>query len=178
MTKNPRRFILTGTPGSGKTALLRALEANGHAVVEEAATDVIALEQARSCPEPWTKPAFIGQIAALQRQRQMASTAALQFHDRSPVCTYALSRYLGHPISSALSAEMERIAGLYERRVFFVRNLGFVEATAARRIGLAEALAFEALHEEIYRSFGYGLVEIAPAALDIRVAEIERAVCA
>ncbi len=178
MTKIPKRFILTGTPGSGKTALLRALEANGHAVVAEAATDVIALEQARGHAEPWTEPAFIDQITALQRQRQMACTAALQFHDRSAVCTTALSRYLGHPVSPMLSAEMERIAGLYERRVFFVRNLGFVEATAARRIGFAEALEFEALHEEVYRSFGYELVEIAPAALDIRVAEIERAVCA
>jgi predicted ATPase len=42
-----RRFILTGAPGSGKTAIIRQLELDGFAVVEEAATDVIALEQAR-----------------------------------------------------------------------------------------------------------------------------------
>ncbi|MBM0260113.1 AAA family ATPase, partial [Micromonospora sp. 4G55] len=36
-------YILTGAPGSGKTAILRQLEIDGHAVVEEAATDVIAL---------------------------------------------------------------------------------------------------------------------------------------
>ncbi|WP_422769812.1 AAA family ATPase [Plantactinospora sp. WMMC1484] len=35
-------YILTGTPGSGKTAILRQLEVDGHTVVEEAATDVIA----------------------------------------------------------------------------------------------------------------------------------------
>jgi len=38
----PRRYVLTGAPGSGKTALLGALRERGHAVVEEAATDVIA----------------------------------------------------------------------------------------------------------------------------------------
>ena len=38
-----RRFILTGTPGSGKTAIIRQLELDGFSVVEEAATDVIAL---------------------------------------------------------------------------------------------------------------------------------------
>ena len=41
-----KRYVLTGTPGAGKTALLRAAEAAGYAVVEEAATDVIALGQA------------------------------------------------------------------------------------------------------------------------------------
>ncbi len=41
-----KRFILTGAPGSGKTAILRQLEHDGFGVVEEAATDIIALEQA------------------------------------------------------------------------------------------------------------------------------------
>ncbi len=36
------RVVLTGAPGSGKTTLLDALRLRGHAVVEEAATDVIA----------------------------------------------------------------------------------------------------------------------------------------
>jgi predicted ATPase len=37
-----RRFIITGAPGSGKTAIIRQLELDGFSVVEEAATDVIA----------------------------------------------------------------------------------------------------------------------------------------
>jgi len=47
-----RRFVLTGTPGAGKTAILRQLELDGFAVVEEAATDVIALQQAQGVAEP------------------------------------------------------------------------------------------------------------------------------
>jgi predicted ATPase len=38
-------YVLTGAPGSGKTAMLRQLEQDGFAVVEEAATDVIALSR-------------------------------------------------------------------------------------------------------------------------------------
>ena len=53
------RFVLTGAPGSGKTAILRQLEIYGLAVVEEAATDV---------------------IATLQRHRQLAAD-----HHDSPV---------------------------------------------------------------------------------------------
>lgn len=49
-----RRFILTGAPGSGKTAIMRQLELDGFSVVEEAARDIIALEQARGVAEPWT----------------------------------------------------------------------------------------------------------------------------
>lgn len=48
-----RRYILTGAPGCGKTAILRQLELVGFGVVEEAATDVIALRQAQGVAEPW-----------------------------------------------------------------------------------------------------------------------------
>ena len=65
-----KRFILTGTPGSGKTAILRQLEVDGFGVVEEAATDVIALHQAQGFAEPWMRPAFIDEVLALQTQRR------------------------------------------------------------------------------------------------------------
>ena len=40
-----KRFIFTGAPGSGKTSVIKELEKLGHAVIHEAATDVIAEEQ-------------------------------------------------------------------------------------------------------------------------------------
>lgn len=63
-------YILTGTPGSGKTAILRMLETVGYLVVEEAATDVIALGHALSRDTPWEESGFIDKIVALQWQRQ------------------------------------------------------------------------------------------------------------
>jgi len=108
-----RRFILTGAPGSGKTAIIRQLELEGFSVVEEAATDIIALWQARGVAAPWTHPAFIDTIAALQSQRQVRAsheTGEVQFHDRSAICTAALAVYLGYPVSDTLSRELKRIA--------------------------------------------------------------------
>lgn len=176
-----KRYILTGTPGAGKTAILRQLEVEGYVVVEEAATDIIALEQARGVAEPWTHPSFIDAIVRLQRDRQVrcaASFGDVQFHDRSPICTYALARFLGFPIPDLHSREIERIGreAIYREKVFFVRNLGFVTPTSARRIGYEEALRFERVHEEAYRDFGFTLVALAPGPLGERVGAIRRSV--
>ena len=107
-----KRYILTGTPGCGKTSILRCFEVAGYAVIEEAATDIIALRQAQGIAEPWTHPGFIEDITNLQKLRQMriADVTEVQFYDRSPLCTYALSVWLGFPISTTLADEMERIA--------------------------------------------------------------------
>jgi predicted ATPase len=164
-------YILTGTPGSGKTAILRRLESHGNAVVEEAATDVIALRHALGEPDPWRDPTFIERILALQLARERAvEPEAVTFFDRSPVCTLALSRYAGLTPSRDLLAEVDRMTAgsYYSRTVFFVRNQGFVEATAARRISFADSLVFERIHETTYREHGFDLVEVPAGPLPAR----------
>ena len=66
-----RRFVITGAPGAGKTAIIRQLELDGFSVVEEAATDVIAAAHAQGTIQPWAHPSFIDVIARLQRDRQI-----------------------------------------------------------------------------------------------------------
>jgi len=176
-----RRYILTGAPGSGKTAILRQLEVAGHAVVEEAATDVIALHQALGDPEPWQDPAFIDHIVDLQRKRQLTAEqvhTAVTFFDRSPVCTLALSRYAAATASAGLLAEINRmhVEHLYERTVFFIRSQGYVQPTAARRISFEDSLVFEQVHELTYRELGFELIEVPPAPLKARAALVQKAI--
>jgi predicted ATPase len=173
------RYILTGTPGAGKTAILRLLERAGYAVVEEAATDVIALEQALGRPRPEQWPGFLAAITALQRQRQerLAPPGGVTVvFDRSPVCTLALARFLALPVPATLTAELDRMTSghVYEREVFFVRNQGSVVPTAARRISFEDSLAFEQVHEQAYCERGFRLIEVAPGPLSERAGLIGR----
>ena len=169
-----RRFIITGAPGAGKTAIIRQLELDGFSVVEEAATDVNIILQAQGTAQPWTHVSFIDVIADLQRVRQIRASCQLdqvQFHDRSVVCTAALAVWLGRPFSPFLAGELERVKtqAIYQNRVFFVRNLGFVTPTAVRRISFEETVRFEKIHEETYRNFGFELVSVEAATLAERV---------
>jgi predicted ATPase len=176
-----KRFVLTGAPGAGKTAIIRQLELDGFGVVEEAATDLIALAQARGSAEPWTHPSFINEVAGLQTQRLAQSSQQadeIQFHDRSIFCTAALAVYLGYPVPDTLSHEMDRVRtqAIYQKRVFFIKNLGFVTPTEARRISFEESLRFERIHEEIYRNSGFEIVVIEPGNLSERAVAIKAAI--
>jgi len=176
-----RRFIITGAPGAGKTAIIRQLELDGLSVVEEAATDVIAAALAKGTVEPWTHPSFIDAIAHLQRERQIRASYQpdeVQFHDRCVICTAALAVYLGHPFSSFLASELERVRkeAIYQNLVFFIRHLGFVTRTEARRISFEETVCFEKIHEKTYRDFGFELISVEPGSLPERVSIIKAAI--
>ncbi len=175
-----KRYILTGAPGAGKTVVLRQLELQGFGVVEEAATDLIALQQAQGIAEPWTGASFLDSVAELQKVRQTRAAAepvAFQFHDRSAVCTAALAAFLRMPVTGGLERELERIRAeqIFERQVFLLRNLGFIARTEARRISLEEALRFERIHEDTYRKFGFEIVSIGPGTPLERAAAITKA---
>jgi predicted ATPase len=171
-----RRFILTGAPGAGKTSILQALAAGGYAVVPEAATDV-ATARLASEDQPWADSLFIDRIAALQRRRREAPVrpgVTVQVHDRSAVCTLALARYLGQPVPPVLEQEVAWAAsgGSFDRRVFFVRLLGFIEATVVRRISYEESQAFERIHQDAYRGLGFELVDVPAGTVAERAAAI------
>jgi len=176
-----KRFIITGAPGAGKTAILRQLDLDGFSVVEEAATDVIAAAQSQGTAQPWTHHSFIDAVAKLQRDRQIGASYPLveiQFHDRCAVCTAALAAYLGYPLSPFLTSELDRIKkdGIFQTRVFFIRNLGFITPTEARRISFEQTLRFEKIHEETYRDLGFELVFVEPGSVAERVSRIRAAI--
>jgi predicted ATPase len=163
-----KRFIFTGTPGSGKTSVIKELDRLGHAVIKESATDVISIEQSKGIERPWEEIDFVDQIVLMQKERQMDATGDLQFYDRSPFCTYALGQYLSNwkniefTPSPVLLAEIDRCLkdGIYQNKVFFFENLGFIEHTDARKISYEDALVFEQIHLDVYKEFGFNITMI------------------
>ncbi|HEX2145382.1 MAG TPA: AAA family ATPase, partial [Glycomyces sp.] len=132
------------------------------------ATDLIAAAQTEGEDAPWQRASFSEQIAALQRDRQREADALpgpVQYFDRSPVCTLALTCYTRQPVGPVLAAELDRITAdaIYQRRVLFLDLLGFVIPTEVRRIDLDEAQRFEQCHVDAYTEHGYTIERI-PAA--------------
>lgn len=199
MNQMTKRYILTGMPGSGKTSVLQYLEGEGVSqdrldkelrwlVVQEAATEVIALEQKRGVPQPWEAPDFLDKIVILQKERQRicdqqmtqqgraVNGPSIAFYDRSPFCTYALGVYLAQlkgeafSPSHTLSKEMDRClgGGIYEKQVFFFENLGFIEFTKARQISYEEALIFEKIHIDVYQQFGFDIIFVSKGTITQR----------
>jgi len=169
-----KRYILTGTPGCGKTSLIRALEMTGASIVAEAATDIISYKQMQGVAEPWKNEKFIDDIINLQKHRQIDLSdeySSVHFYDRSPICTYALAMYLNFQPSTNLLQEIERIINhnIYDKKVFFINNLGFIENTDARQISFEESLAFEKVHLAAYEQFGFNCVSIPAASIEERV---------
>ncbi|HVN00126.1 MAG TPA: AAA family ATPase [Caulobacteraceae bacterium] len=174
-----KRYILTGAPGAGKTVILRRLELAGFAVVEEAATDLIALATARGVEEHWREPDFVDGIVDLQVRRQRRAEAwpdDVVVFDRSPICTLALCEFLGRPAPPALTCELERIERerTYDRTVFFLELLGFITPTDARRITLEDSERFAAVHADVYRRLGYDCMSVPPGDIESRFEAIRR----
>ncbi|MBO2449281.1 AAA family ATPase [Actinomadura barringtoniae] len=172
----PHRYVLTGAPGVGKTTIAHRLRARGLTVVDEAATDVIADRQARGEQEPWNGPGFLEEVLQTQQERQQnAPDTVIQIYDRSPLCTLALAHYLQRTVPTALKAAIDRIEreNVYQRQVFLIHPIGFVTPTAARRITLEESLTFARIHEQVYRSHGYELIDVPPAPIEQRASAIE-----
>jgi predicted ATPase len=170
-------YILTGAPGSGKTSVIKLLEETGENVVNESATDIIYENQSNGINEPWKFQKFIDEILKLQINRQKNSCINkydLCFYDRSPICTYALSIYLGFEPSILLMNEIDRINSnnIYEKNVFFIDNLGFIENTNARKISFEESVKFEKIHLDSYNKFGFKCIHIPKMTVEERANKI------
>lgn len=170
-----KRYILTGAPGSGKTSVIQKLEESGYNVIHEAATDVITHDQSLGIPHPWELGDFTDKIVCLQRYRQKHASGMLQFYDRSPFCTYALAQYLSQTKNIACVPSepvLEEIgrcikSGIYQDKVFFFENLGFIERTDARKISYEDALVFERIHLDVYDQFGFEIF-VVPRGLTVQ----------
>lgn len=87
-------YVLTGSPSSGKTSIIKELEKRGELVVHEAATDRIVSKIKQGESEPWKDQNFPLDIlqVQLERERPWLNTDARVFIDRGILDPYAFAR--------------------------------------------------------------------------------------
>ena len=106
------RVIVSGGPGVGKTTLLQALAARGHAIVPESARELIRARKAQG-QSPRPAPAEFAR-ALLQRDLdKLAQTPAASgwtFFDRSPFEALAMLDEASVPAPAELASPQARLA--------------------------------------------------------------------
>lgn len=72
--------------------------------------------------------------------------------------------------SPLLLDEIDRClkAGIYQHKVFFFDNLGFIEPTFARKISYEDALIFEQIHLDVYKEFDFEMVLVPKKTIEER----------
>lgn len=169
-----KRVIITGGPSVGKTTTKNVFKSMGMAVVDEAATDVIAHELALGITEPWAKDGFREKIIALQKQRYqeaLAKNVELVFFDRSQIDTFTYCLHLGcEPTPQLIKAVQDVVnEDYYHKTVFLLENLGFSDQNEIRCEDQEESLILEMRLEESYKKLGFTVIRVASAPVEERV---------
>lgn len=168
-----RLVVITGGPGSGKTTLIEALAAAGHAVMPEAGRQVIREQIAAGGQGvPWADRSLFAELMLAQDLRSHEAALArtgLVFFDRGipdiagylALCRLPLSETVEH------AAQTRR----YRRTVFIAPPWPEIFGQdAERKQDLAEARRTYEAMAATYPRYGYDLLELPRASVAERVA--------
>lgn len=167
--------IVTGGPGSGKTTLIEALAAMGRQVQPEAGRAVIRRQQIIDGQAlPWRDRALFAELMLdrdLEAHGMSAAAPEIVFHDRGLPDLIGYLELCGMPSPDHfLKAARER---RYARRVFIAPVWPEIFGQdAERRQDLEEARRTHEAMRDVYPRFGYELVELPKASVEVRAAFI------
>ncbi|HLQ17644.1 MAG TPA: AAA family ATPase [Tabrizicola sp.] len=164
-----RRILITGCSGGGKSTLLAALAAAGHATVPEPGRRIVAEELAGDGSAlPWVNPAaFARRALALARADLAAATGALVFFDRGLIdAAVALLHIEGIPLTVSLGGPSP-----YTDPVFLTPPWPELFATdPERQHGLDDALAEYARIAHALPALGHRVMMLPKCPIAERVA--------
>lgn len=168
-----RLIVITGGPGSGKTSLIEALAARGHAVRPEAGRAVIRDQQAIGGRGlPWVDPARFAELmlaADLHSHSEALAGQGDVFFDRGVPDIAGYLTLCGLPIPASVEQAARQMR--YRRTAFIAPPWREIfTQDAERKQDFAEAERTHAVMAEIYPRYGYGLVELPRASISERAA--------
>lgn len=167
-----RLIVITGGPGSGKTSLIEALAASGHAVRPEAGRAIIRDQQVIDGRGlPWVDPALFAELMLAADLRSHAEALAGRgrvLFDRGLPDIAGYLSLCGLPVPAHVERAARRLR--YRRTVFIAppwRDI-FTQ-DAERKQDFDEAERTHAAMTETYPRYGYALVELPRKSVAERV---------
>lgn len=169
-THNPRLHILTGAPGTGKTAILNGLRARIRCV-DEPAREVLAHQRSVGGDGlPDRNPSrFVDLLLrrSIDKHAEARAWGCAVLFDRGVPDCIAYARYLGTDPTPSIRAAGEH---RYDRSVLVLRPWAEIYGTDDERKMTFEAtLRFQRHIDACYREAGYQLVEVPRGSIQDRV---------
>jgi len=169
-----QKYIITGAPGTGKTAIIDTLKKEGHSCAEEISRTII-IEQIANGGDalPWKNLAtFSQQVIALRKlQHTNAPQGRTHFFDRGIIDVIA---YLKHDKLAVNNEIMEMVKQFpYNKTVFYTPIWAEIYTNDnERKEDIITAKNIENVLLTTYQSFGYNLVEVPKLTVNERIAFI------
>jgi predicted ATPase len=170
-------FILTGAPGSGKTAILGRLD-HEFRCVDEPAREVLAEQRAIGGSGTWDRDASPFVHLLLQRSIEKHATArrsggTVVFDRGIPDCIVYAVRAGTDPTPSLEAIDAYR----YQPHVLFLEPWSDIYETDEERImSFDDTVSFSRELRDVYQGSGYTLVDVPRDSIDERAMFVRRCV--
>jgi predicted ATPase len=168
-------FVLTGAPGTGKSAILNGLRGELRCV-DEPAREVIAEQRASGGRGTWDQDPSLFASLLLQRSIEKYEAARgsgerVLFDRGIPDCVVYASRAGADPEPSLTAVDAFR----YEPHVLFLEPWSDIYTTDEERImSFDDTLSFSETLRDVYRRSGYVLIDVPQNPIAARVAFVRQ----
>jgi predicted ATPase len=156
-----KRFVMTGAMGSGKSTVLRLLQAEGLSIIEEPARQILAEQRSigdKGVPEKNSKLFIQLLLSRAIYQHKQATLDENVIYDRGvpDIIAYAQLFNLDYP-----PAHQAAKLYTYEKNVFVFPSWEYIYANDDERTMSFEAAKnFGLAVQKIYKEYGYTLIDV------------------
>ena len=157
-----QRYVITGAPGTGKTAIINTLKERGYFCVDENSREIIA-KQIITGGEilPWKNQIAFENLISSKRAKQYASIPKdeIYFFDRSAIDCIAYLKANNLETSAEILGEIKNYE--FNSNVFYTPIWEEIYTNDnERKESLESAISIEKFLLETYIFFGYTLIAI------------------